>query len=94
MIEPLVRVRDVAAAIRATLQGNKTKKELGDWAFGAMLRDDEGVIHYDPPLDRILRQILYALMMMSEGVDYELTDEELREMLARVEGLDPARDHS
>jgi len=59
-----------------------------------MLRDDKSAIRYDRPLRSILRKALYDLMMMSEGEDYELTDEELREMLARVEGLDPARDHS
>lgn len=91
MAEPLVRVRDVAAEIRKTLAGAQTKKALGDWAFGAMLRDSEGVIHYDRPLHRILRKILFHLVMMSEGADYELTNQELEEVLARLEGLDRAK---
>ncbi len=92
--EPIVRVRDVAAAISETLQDDKTKKELGDWAHKTLLRVEAWAVYFETTHKTTINETLLQLFIMTEGPDYELSDEELRMMAERLEQLDQMRDSS
>lgn len=86
-MERILRTSDVITAIEETLAGRRTKKELGDWAFEAMFRNDRGIVPYDYRRRLEIHKALTDLMYMAEGAEYELDDSELRSIIVSLERL-------
>lgn len=86
-MEHILHAGDVIAAIRDTLTGKRTKAQLGEWAFKAMLADDAGTVPYDRRFLAEIHNAVYQLLFLAEGPEYELEDAELRSMLEVLERL-------
>ena len=84
-MEHVLHPADVAAAIRDTLAGKRTKAQLGKWAYLAMLANDEGTTPYDTRHRFAIHAAVYHLMFMEEGPEYELDDMELQAMIQALE---------
>ncbi len=86
-MEHILCAGDVIAAIQDTLAGKRTKAQLGEWAFKAMLADDAGTTPYDSRFRAEIHGAVYHLLFLAEGPEYELEDAELRSMIEVLERL-------
>lgn len=78
---------DVAAAIRATLAGARTKMSLANWAFQAQHDEDTGRKSFDPLRWDEIKDAIYDLMFMEEGPEFDISDADLQTMAERLEQL-------
>ncbi len=76
---------DVAKAIERTLAGKTTKTDLAKWAFQAQLDEDSGRMSFDEPHWDEIKDAIYDLMLMDEGVQHDMTDAELARLARRLE---------
>lgn len=81
----LLQTRDVARAIRETLDGRWTKAQLAKWAFQAQLDEDTGARPFEAAQWDELKDAIYRLMFMEEGQEFELDVGELRTLMERLE---------
>lgn len=87
-MEHILRASDVAAAIRDTLAGTRTKAQLAKWAHQALLNDDLGTAPYESRHKRAINAVVQRLMLMGEGPDYELENDQLQTLMEQLEHLD------
>jgi ABC-type branched-subunit amino acid transport system ATPase component len=82
---------DIARAIRATLCGELTKPQLGQWAFKAMLNADAGAIPYEWRRRVELSKAILELMVLDEKVApdeyFGIEDSEHQALANRLEQL-------
>jgi hypothetical protein len=93
-VENRLAPTDIAQAIRTTLAGTQSKAELGRWAFLANLDNDTGKRPFLEASTDEIYDIIYDLMLMEEGPQYELSDDALRMMLMRLDALESSPHHS
>jgi hypothetical protein len=83
----ILRTGEIADQIRETLTGRRTKEELGRWASLAFLDEDQQRLEFDPVHNREIGRTIYDLMLMEEGAQYYLDDEELTAIMERLQSI-------
>ncbi len=83
-VDRALKAAEVAQRIRDVVEGRLTRYELSDIALEWLTANGECEVEYDLKDREIIADTVLTLLAMDEGPQFELTDEDLSELIRRL----------
>jgi hypothetical protein len=80
----VLKAAEVAQRIGDVVEGRLTRQELSAIALKWALANGEGHVPYDPKDREVITDTIGFLLAMEEGPEYQLTDEDLGQLMKRM----------